>query len=989
MLLTRNLLHCALLAPLLAGAAAPSDLAQLDFFEKKIRPVLAESCYECHSAGAKKIRGGLLLDTRDGLLKGGDSGTALIPGNPKKSLLLVAMRHDDKDIAMPPKKDKLPATVLSDFEQWVQMGAPDPRTGPSKATAWDPDKAAQHWAFKPVSKPAVPAPADPAHFVQNPIDAFVLEALQKNKLQPSPKADKAALVRRVTYDLTGLPPSSQDVEDFVGDTSPAAYEKLVDRLLASPRYGERWARHWLDIARYADTSGDRNNTQKGQIPALYSYAWTYRDYVIKAFNDDLPYDRFLLEQIAADHLPETAQHKHTLAALGFLTVGKQFMRNANDVIDDRIDVVTKGLMGLTGACARCHDHKFDPVPTKDYYALHGVFASSDESFPGPQISEPRDPAAHAAFLEAEKKIEEELKTFSNDEATRLTAGMTEHMGDYLLLLEETKGTEPALKRDTKMRKLAFERGRSALVAAALLGQMNKSRTLKKDPLLGPWITLAEVSKDQFAEKLPALLEELRNTPELNPSLVTAITEKNAASMEDIAAVYNTFFAQLHTALQLPSFPTGRKDQKVPAAMKIDKARTELADTSMESLRQAVFGSTSCMMPDERVTRGVLGANFTNRQATINNKYSQLYLAHPGSPVRAKALEDKPRPVNSPVFIRGEAGNKGPVVPRHFLTVLGGSEQKPFTQGSGRLELAKSIASKDNPLTARVIANRIWQWHFGQGIVRTVSDFGTRSEPPTHPELLNWLASSLMENGWSLKALHKLVVLSATYQQDSKPHNQGMTTDPTNQFLWRANIQRLDFEQLRDSLLAFSGKLDTYDAGGPPFALSNAATPAKGRYASMDATTLKSNTNRRTIYAMVDRAAMPEMFNTFDFANPDISTGERVLTTVPQQSLFMMNSPFVAEQVRAILKRSDFPAAASDEKKIQHLFHLIFQRAPRPAELDAARAFLASDSPQPVQESGPAADASKQAKAAAPAQTLSLWERYTQVLLLTNEVLYVE
>ena len=471
-------------------AAAPSSLAELDFFEKKIRPVLVESCYECHSATSKNIRGGLLLDSREGVLKGGDSGPAIVVGNPKKSLLITGIRHEDKDpdMAMPPKKEKLSDAVIADFEQWVAMGAPDPRTGgPTVRTAFDPAKAAEHWAFKKVSAPQVPNPATQKILAQNPIDHFVLETLAKNKLQLSQKTDKHTLIRRVTYDLTGLPPSPSEVEAFVSDNSPTAYERLVDRLIASPQYGERWARHWLDIARYADTTGDRT---VGKLRApIYSYAWTYRDYVINAFNNDLPYDRFIVEQIAADHLPETKDNPATLAALGFLTLGKRFMGNENDVIDDRIDVVTKGLMGLTGACARCHDHKFDPVPTKDYYSLHGVFASSEEPATLPLISEAASEEQHKQYLDEVAKIQKEISDFENSQAGRLTAGMLERAGDYLMAVQ-TSG-----KSQSNFRNLARDKGLKAEVAAVWQDQLKVAEAAQKkkpDPILSPWITLAAI-----------------------------------------------------------------------------------------------------------------------------------------------------------------------------------------------------------------------------------------------------------------------------------------------------------------------------------------------------------------------------------------------------------------------------------------------------------------------------------------------------------------
>jgi hypothetical protein len=975
-------------------AAAPSSLAELDFFEKKIRPVLVESCYECHSATSKNIRGGLLLDSREGVLKGGDSGPAIVVGNPKKSLLITGIRHEDKDpdMAMPPKKEKLSDAVIADFEQWVTMGAPDPRTGgPTVRTAFDPAKAAEHWAFKKVSAPPVPNPANQKNLAQNPIDHFVLESLAKNKLQLSQKADKHTLIRRVTYDLTGLPPSPSEVEAFVSDTSPDAYERLVDRLIASPHYGERWARHWLDIARYADTTGDRT---VGKLRApIYSYAWTYRDYVINAFNNDLPYDRFIVEQIAADHLPETKDNPATLAALGFLTLGKRFMGNENDVIDDRIDVVTKGLMGLTGACARCHDHKFDPVPTKDYYSLHGVFASSEEPATLPLISEAASEEQHKQYLDEVAKIQKEISDFENSQAGRLTAGMLERAGDYLMAVQ-TSG-----KSQSNFRNLARDKGLKAEVAAVWQDQLKVAEAAQKkkpDPILSPWITLAAIPEAEFSQKAPESIAALSTSNDTNPGIVAALKAKNPTSLAEVASVYTTCFEQLHKSLQLPTFATG----KTAKAGAFEITQKPMNDENLEVLRKDVFGAASCMHPEERVVAKTFGVQYSTPLAIIRAKFAALDLSHPGAPIRAMALVDKAKPKDSPVLIRGEATNRGPVVPRRFLTMFAGEDSKPFQKGSGRLELAQSIASKDNPLTARVIANRVWQWHFGQGIVRSVSDFGTRSEAPSHPELLNWMAAWLMDHNWSLKQLNKLIVMSATYQQDSKPTKKGMETDPTNQWLWRYNVQRLDFEEVRDTLLTLSGHLDQSSAGGRPFKLSGAtATDAatKKRYgANTDA--LKTSETKRSVYAMVDRAGLPEMFNTFDFANPDISTGERVLTTVPQQALFMMNSPFIADQVRGILQREDMPKAASLDDKVRFLFRLTMQRPPTTDELEAARKFINSDPSAALETNAlvspiagsPETDAAKAVRKTSQAnKSLDVWERYTQVLLLTNELMFVE
>ena len=986
----------ALQLPYFAGAAAPSDLAQLDFFEKRIRPVLVESCYECHSASAKKLKGGLYLDTADGLLKGGDSGPGLIPGKPEKSLLLITMRHEDKDpdMAMPPKKDKLSEAVLADFAQWIKMGAPDPRTekGLAKSATWDAAKAKDHWAFKKISNPAVPKVADPKHFIQNPIDSFVLAKLDEKKLPPSAKTDRHTLLRRVTYDLIGLPPTPQETDAFLADNSPNAYEKVVDRLLASPRYGERWGRHWLDISRYADTSGDRQGGGKRQ--PLYPHAWTYRDYVIDAFNRDLPYDQFVIEQIAADRLPESKTEVSKLAALGFLTVGKRFMGNDNDVIDDRIDVVTKGIMGVTGSCARCHDHKFDPIPTKDYYSLYGVFTSSQEVADGSPLSDPEKNPHYKEFQTAVAKVEKEIQEYSNTEAARLLAGMLEKSGEYMLIAHESKSTSDSRKKGGNFRLAARDKGLKAEIAAIWLDRVKGIETGKKnDPVFGPWVKFAELPADKFAESAPALAKEIAASAEVTPAIAKRFATKAPASIQDVAAIYTEAFDTLHKQLKLGEFLGYKGGGK--SRFDIAKTQATLADADMEALRKQIFAENSVILPGEQDMTRALGNQFTTQQNAIRNKIVSLELTHPGAPVKAMSVMDRDKPRDAAVLVRGEPQNRGPIVPRQFPAILTPGERKPFTDGSGRLEMAKLVASRDNPLTARVIVNRVWQWHFGQAIVRTVSDFGTRSEPPTHPEMLDYLATSLMDNGWSLKKLNKLIVMSATYQQDSRATAEGMKSDPTNQWLWRANVQRLDFEEVRDSLLTFGSKLDL-TMGGQPFALAG-TTGGKGRYATADLDSMRGSTNRRTVYAFIDRSALPEMFNTFDFANPDMSTGERIMTTVPQQALFMMNSPFLIEQVKNILARPDIAGAASDAEKVTLIFRTLFQRAPSPAELKLAERFLSTEAPAPQTSETPSvaigqAEAAEGKRKKTPGTTqmtpLSQWERYTQVVLLTNELVFL-
>ncbi len=896
---------------------------------------------------------------------------------------------------MPPKKDKLTAAVIADFEQWVKMGAPDPRTEKSlaKSATWDAAKAKDHWAFKKITSPAVPKISDTKHFVQNPIDSFVLAKLAEKKLPASAKADKHTLIRRVTYDLIGLPPTAEETDAYLADNSPNAFEKIVDRLLASPRYGERWGRHWLDIARYADTSGDRQGGGKRQ--PLYPHAWTFRDYVIDAFNKDLPYDQFIVEQIAADRLPESKTEPAKLAALGFLTVGKRFMGNENDVIDDRIDVVTKGIMGLTGACARCHDHKFDPIPTKDYYSLYGVFTSSQDLADGAPMNDPEKNSHYHEFQAEVKKVEKEVEEYTKTEAARLLSGMLEKSGDYMLIAHESKTTSDSKKKGGNFRLAARDKGLKAELAAIWLDRVKGIETGKTtDPVFGPWVKFSALSAEKFAESAPALAKEIAASVEVTPAIAKPFATKVPASLKDVAVIYTEAFDTLHKQLKLDEFIGYKGGGK--GRFDIAKTHTKLADADMEALRQQIYASNSPILPAEQDMARALGNQFTTQQTAIRNKIVNLELTHPGAPVKAMSVTDRDKPRDAAVLVRGEPQNRGAIVPRQFPALLTTGERKPFTDGSGRLEMAKLIASRDNPLTARVIANRVWQWHFGQAIVRTVSDFGTRSEPPTHPELLDWLATSLMGNGWSLKKLNKLIVMSATYQQDSRATPEGMKSDPTNQWLWRANVQRLDFEQVRDSLLTFGTKLDLA-MGGQPFPLATAYGSGKGKYAAADLDSMKGSTNRRTVYAFIDRSALPEMFNTFDFANPDMSTGERIMTTVPQQALFMMNSPFLIEQVKNILARPDIAAAATDAEKVRLIFRTLFQRAPRPEELKLAEQFLSTESPEPKtsETSGvplSQADAvqTKIAKKTPATQMkpLNQWERYTQVVLLTNELIFL-
>jgi mono/diheme cytochrome c family protein len=690
-------------------AAAPDDRAGQEFFERRVRPLLLERCAECH--GPDLQESGLRLDNSAAVRRGGDGGPIIVPGKPDQSRLIEAVGYVGK-LQMPPDK-KLPDADIAALSEWVSQGArwpveaapvsdSEPRLGDMAAIM---AAAKDHWAFQPVGTFSPPAVKN-VRWPRSPIDPFVLATLESRGLSANGPADRSVLIRRATYDLIGLPPTYEEVRAFVADDSPDAFARLVDRLLASPRYGERWGRHWLDVARYADTKGyvgvGAGDLQRREYP----YAYAYRDWVIRAMNDDVPYDQFLIQQIAADLLP-SGENESALAALGFFRVGRVFLSNERDQIDDKIDVLMRGTQGLTVACARCHDHKFDPLPTADYYSLFGIF-------------------------------------------------------------------------------------------------------------------------------------------------------KNTKNIDD----------QVHQRM---------------------------------------------------------------------------------------LLADEKHPSTTRILRRGNPSTPGDDVPRRFLAILSPPDRKPFVNGSGRLELARAIANRENPLTARVMVNRVWAHHFGRGLVPTASDFGTRGERPSHPELLDFLAQQFMNDGWSLKKLHRAIMNSAVYQQSSRNRPECAAADPENRLLWRSNRRRLDFEQLRDSMLAVSGELDL-TMHGPSVEL-----------------TVAPFSSRRTVYGRVDRQNLPALFRTFDFANPDSHSPGRFETTVPQQGLFLLNHPFVLDRARGLIVRLNGEHLMDPQARVGRLYEMILSRDPGLEEMNAATEYVCEK---------PAADD-------APHSVFGPWERLAQSLLLTNEFLFVD
>jgi hypothetical protein len=914
-----------LLAPGFLGAAPPAARSTaptpqaVEFFEKHVRPLLVNKCVSCH--GPDKHRGGLRLDSAAALRKGGDSGAVVVPGKPDKSLLIKAVRHEG-ELKMP-KKGKLDARSINVLVAWVRAGAPWPaERDPTKSAGSSVARArSRHWSFRPVKKPGLPA-VKLRTWARTPIDVFVLARLEAKGLTPAPQADRRTLIRRLSFDLLGLPPTPREVAAFEADRRPDAYERLVDRLLASPHYGERWGRHWLDVARYADTRG-YVFTQERRFP----YSYTYRDYVVRAFNEDLPYHTFILQQLAADRL-ELGKDRRPLAAMGFLTLGRRFLNNIHDILDDRIDVTMRGLQGLTVACARCHDHKFDPIPTRDYYSLYGVFASSVEPAELPLITAPAQTAELLKFQKELKAREDKLLAFARKKHAELLPRFRARVADYLLAAQ---GIDR--KRDDKdnLSFLLVGRWRRYLAATRKAHH----------PIFAPWHAFAALPARDFAARAPALAARFAAKGErgksINPAVARAFAGKAPADLADVARRYGELLAGVERRWRALK-------AKTPAAVRLPEA-------DQEALRQVLYGRGGPTdIPVAEIGR------YANRavrdKLTDLRKHVDLWKATAsGAPPRAMVLVDAPHPHNPRVLVRGNPGNLGVPVPRQYLEVLSGEGRKPFTKGSGRLELARAIASKDNPLTARVMVNRIWQHHFGRGLVSTPSDFGLRGEPPTHPDLLDWLAATFVEQGWSVKALHRLILRSAVYRQASDDRPLPASVDPENSLLWRMNRRRLEFEPLRDALLAAAGRLDRQMGGR-----------------AVDITRAPFST-RRSIYGFIDRQNLPGLFRTFDLASPDSSTAQRHTTTVPQQALFLMNGPFAQEQARHFAARAEVAGAKGGAERVRRMHWLAYGRPADAEEVALGLAFVKSAS----------ADKAK----------LTAWEQYAQVLLLANEFAFVD
>ena len=901
----------AALCPLIWCFACVTVNAQVDF-NRQVRPILAEHCFQCHGPDGEKRSAELRLDVEAEAKK-----SAIVAGAPGDSELMHRILSTDPDTVMPP-----PATgkVLTEsqkkvLKQWIQEGA----------------KYSSHWAFQSIANSddllkALP----PAHEGSLPADRFLIQKLDQAGLTYSKPVSRAQFIRRATFDLTGLPPTWAEVEAFEKDAEAGAEERLIERLMASPRYGERWGRHWLDIARYADTHG---GAAIGFTSFPFSY--TYRDYVINAFNKDLPIDRFLKEQIAADQLG-LPDGDPALAALGFLTVGMQF-RNYHDTIDDQIDVVTRGLMGLTVTCARCHDHKFDPIPTADYYALYAAIAPSKAPPELPAIGAVADEQARQQYERELADLKLKAQQFAREQNEVLRNRLRMQVGLYLAEIakgigEQDLSTQFLSYRTDDIRPLVFNRWRTWLAGLS-----------KEDPVFGPWLEMQSwgsipeteflQKRDEYLGRLSAELDAIGRTPDKlhalrgeppkwNPFVVDALVEQKPNSLSVVAAVYGKVFAE-QQKLWLQALLESSAEAADGATVLPDEhlQHQVINSPSHRQIRHHLYAEGSPFdLSDEdaiRLTNRTIADLASGKKGAIH----QLNLSSPGSPPRAMIMQEDPNPKPTNIFLRGNPLARGEVVEARFLTALPGDHTQTFEPGQRRLGLAQSLVADSNPLTARVLVNWAWQNHFGTGLVRTPDDFGTRGQAPTHPELLDYLADQLRKNGWSLKWLHRQIMLSQAYRQGAVESEQSRQVDPENLLLWRMPRRRLEFEAMRDAMLAASDELDVTMGGRPIDLNTSPAVP------------------RRSVYGFVNRDVIANLMSTFDTANPNACTARRPETTVPQQTLFALNSDFIQDRAARVAKITKELKLASDDERIAVMVRKILCRNPSESEMAQAKAFM--------------------------------------------------
>ena len=893
--------------------------ASREFFEKKIRPALEEHCIRCH--GAKKMQGGLRLDSREGWQKGGDSGAAIIPGD-EESLLLKAISYEDASFEMPPR-GKLPEKVREAFRTWIQSGAFDPRRQQATGEMESPEAPTvadgrNFWAFQPIRKPLIPDVSNKS-WVNNDLDRFILAKLEERGLDPVADTNRASLLRRLTFDLTGLPPSPKQMELYLPDGSDDATERLIDRLLDSPRYGERWGRHWLDVVRFAESSG-------GGRTLLFPDAWRYRDYVIQAFNQDLPFDEFVKEQIAGDLLPTKGRidRQRKIVATGFLMLGptNYEMQDKDilemDVVDEQLDTMGKAMLGMTIGCARCHDHKFDPIPTRDYYALAGIFKSTytlkhsnvstwnTVELPLPEEEETSINAARQKLKTAEEKL-----AAANAELKKLTgesSGSTKSvdMSDLDGVIVDSTDAEVVgkWKNSTSVGRYVG----SDYIHDDKAGKGEKSvKYSVMLPETGRYEVFASYSAgDNRASKVPYRIRHRGG------ETVATINQRKKPSRDGLMESLGIFEFDHQEKVSVLLMTTGTDDGVVIADAIIWKPIAgDKEQKVVQSQGPAVDAENEAFKAEIEAAKSEV-----NR---LNNEVKAIRKAIPKRPV-AMAPRDVEKPADIHVAVRGMTHQKGDLVPRGVLEIATWKGMPEVNRGaSGRLELAQWLASEKNPLTARVIANRVWYWIMGRGIVASVDNFGSTGNRPTHPLLLDYLASFLIENNWSIKALVREIVSSRVYQLSSIATEEALQKDPGNLCYGRRERKRLLAEDIRDAMLMAAGNLD-FSVGGPTI---KEGTSSEYGY--------QFEGRRRSVYVPVFRNRLPQIFEVFDFADPNIQGGQRATSNVASQSLLMMNQPFVIEQASDAAKRLENIKLDGNDAMLKQAYAEVLGRRPTEQE----------------------------------------------------------
>lgn len=904
----RSLTIIACLVGGISSVIADGLTSREEFFENEVRPLLIEKCQQCHDSSLQESD--LRLDGLAFILQGGLSGPAAIERNIDDSLIIHAITGTNGLERMPPD-EPLAAAEIAILKKWVRIGLPwtasDEPAAPSLGDQVAIGQAAEsHWAFQPIDRPSVPSidstNSSPA---RNPIDVFITQTLADNDLTMNPPADRRVLVRRLYFDLVGLPPMSDEVDAIVNDDrdDDEVLDELTTRLLASEHHGERWARYWLDLARYADT-----RDWQAQAELRYPYAYTYRDYVIESLNADKPYDQFIREQVAADFYTDDPNSPQ-LAAMGLMTVGPRFRNDRLEQAADKIDVVCRGLMGITVACARCHDHKYDPVPIEDYYSLYGVFASSDTPDEYPIISG-GDSSDDDLRRDFERQVELKRRDLSQykqslrrDAVADLRNNLPKYIDGFMLMQFGKK-----LDIRGTISKLGVKETAMTPLKDILAAQLN-DKSLADHPVLGPWITGLSVNEADFKRDREAWLEKWTTDNDLNPSLRTALQANPPTKQAELAAVYADVFDKFL-----------KRFQKLQAA---DGTASSMPNPDDEAIRKVLLdpGGWFALNPEKVAAASRLLGKGRKELGDREKAITEVEVTHPGAPPKAMTLVDLDRPITPFVLLRGEQARRGERVPRQFLSIIEGEDRVPFSKGSGRGELAEAIVSPTNPLTPRVLVNRVWARYFGAGLVTSLDDFGLRSDPPSHPELLDWLAGQFIDNGWSMKWLHRVITESRTYRQASVMRDDGYRIDPENRLLWRQNRRRLDFEAMRDSMLAVAGSLDQ-TVGGRSVRLSEEPFP-----------------NRRSVYAYIDRIELDAMLRTFDFASPSAPAASRAETIIPQQALFGMNHPFVVQLCKMIA--DDCASDRKLDEQIRSVYSRVIGRLPSDDELSATVAFIES------------------------------------------------